>query len=439
MRCACLFLFCVVLIPVSAAPAVACENCIDYGTDPVEPIAGTLDITDDPFDVEVRGDLVYLVTNNSYFPEEPPVHEIVIVDVSDPALPVRLGFLDSPWGQSSLDVGGGFAYVAGPALAKIDVSDPTSPVEVGFFDFEELPLETAKGLEVEGDYAYVISDIDGQNEELIRIFDVSGEDPLPAGSVEFPYHLNQLAARDSYVYAVGMFGLWVVDVSDPGSPSVVANVSLGNQGTDIGLVGDIAVVGVLERPSVIFDISDPASPVLVTEGPSVAGFEISGDLLYYGLGSGLRVADLSDPANPTVIGTATDIYAFFFDVDGCHVATVNPFHGDELRMVPVHCTSPSSASGEPAGGSRAGLVTSAPNPFHDAVTLRLSLPGAGPVRVSVHDVSGRIVRGLTAGSTSGSLTWDGRDGAGRRVRGGRYLFRIAWDGGSTAWHAILLE
>ncbi|MBN2170890.1 MAG: T9SS type A sorting domain-containing protein, partial [Candidatus Krumholzibacteriota bacterium] len=68
-----------------------------------------------------------------------------------------------------------------------------------------------------------------------------------------------------------------------------------------------------------------------------------------------------------------------------------------------------------------------PNPFNPATTVRFSLAEAGPARVTVHDVAGRLVRTLhdgpaPAGTTE--LVWDGRDEKGTRQASGVYLLRF---------------
>lgn len=73
-----------------------------------------------------------------------------------------------------------------------------------------------------------------------------------------------------------------------------------------------------------------------------------------------------------------------------------------------------------------------PNPFRVAATLSFSLARTGPLRWDVFDLAGRRVvsgaRTLTAGEHT--LTWDGRDDAGRSVRPGLYLLRWRADGRS---------
>jgi hypothetical protein len=76
---------------------------------------------------------------------------------------------------------------------------------------------------------------------------------------------------------------------------------------------------------------------------------------------------------------------------------------------------------------RFALGAARPNPFRGTVSLTFSIPRTGPVRLSIHDVSGRRVRDLVdEGLAPGRypIVWDGRDQAGRRSPSGVYFARL---------------
>ncbi len=84
----------------------------------------------------------------------------------------------------------------------------------------------------------------------------------------------------------------------------------------------------------------------------------------------------------------------------------------------------------------------APNPTRRAVNIRLDLPRGGLARVGVFDARGRRVRALAAGRrTDGtsSLTWDGRDDAGRRVAPGVYVIRVRTDETESARSVTMIR
>jgi hypothetical protein len=77
------------------------------------------------------------------------------------------------------------------------------------------------------------------------------------------------------------------------------------------------------------------------------------------------------------------------------------------------------------------LSAPAPNPLRSSTVLRLALPRAARVTLTVLDAQGRRVRTLLAGAQPAgehAITWDGRDDGGRRVADGIYLVRLACEG-----------
>jgi hypothetical protein len=82
--------------------------------------------------------------------------------------------------------------------------------------------------------------------------------------------------------------------------------------------------------------------------------------------------------------------------------------------------SPRAQSGSP--------VSNVPNPFNPSTEIRFTLPQAVPVLLTVHDMAGREVRVLAAGEVMAagpnSVSWDGRDQAGRQSPSGSYLVKL---------------
>ena len=152
----------------------------DEGPGPQLGMAGSYDTSGYAQDVAVSGGDAYIADGNN---------GLVVVDVSDPTDPVRVGgYYDSNYAQG-VAVSGDYAYVADGTggLVVVDVSDPPDPTWVGGYDASDY----AYGVAVSGGYAYV-------------------------------------ADRDS--------GLVVVDVSDPANPTRAG-------GYDTGSAQSVAVAG----------------------------------------------------------------------------------------------------------------------------------------------------------------------------------------------------
>jgi len=112
--------------------------------------------------------------------------------------------------------------------------------------------------------------------------------------------------------------------------------------------------------------------------------------------------------------------------------------GIEVTQLPV------GVGEEPAPGAPTAdrLLSIEPNPFHPRAEVAFELARGGPARITVHDVSGRLVRTLTAetrGAGRHRVAWDGRDDAGHQAPAGIYLFRLAGASGVATRKAVLLR
>ena len=73
------------------------------------------------------------------------------------------------------------------------------------------------------------------------------------------------------------------------------------------------------------------------------------------------------------------------------------------------------------------LHPSFPNPFNPRVTISFTLAKPGYVKLTVHDLGGRMVKRLLEMELDAGvhrLDWDGTDRAGRPVSSGRYVCRF---------------
>ena len=90
------------------------------------------------------------------------------------------------------------------------------------------------------------------------------------------------------------------------------------------------------------------------------------------------------------------------------------------------------------------LYQNTPNPFNPATTIHYELPARVPMRLSVYDASGRLVRELvrSVAHPAGRYgrRWDGRDDHGRVVPSGVYLYRLeaGETGAYTATRRLIL-
>ena len=97
---------------------------------------------------------------------------------------------------------------------------------------------------------------------------------------------------------------------------------------------------------------------------------------------------------------------------------------------------------EEGNGTRALALSIPRNPFAGATSVEFAVPGGGEATVTVHDVSGRLVRVLHRGRAATSpqvARWDGTDADSRAVASGVYLFRLESTGRVVNAKGVLLR
>jgi hypothetical protein len=88
------------------------------------------------------------------------------------------------------------------------------------------------------------------------------------------------------------------------------------------------------------------------------------------------------------------------------------------------------------------LAQNWPNPFNPSTSISFELLTAGPARLDVYDLRGRLVTTLLdkeLGTGTHSLDWDGTDAAGAPVASGVYLYRLSSGGSSVSRKMVLIK
>ena len=234
------------------------------------------------FDVKARGGLLYAAT---------APQGVLVFDVSQPAAPELLAQyrvqaeIESPENFFNihnifLSPDGRYVYAMNQSLPEtdlriIDVSDPTSPREAGRFSIPD-----------SGGFRAVHD---------INVIERDGK------LVAF---LNHLGA-----------GLWVLDVTDPASVTVLGSISweeiFSHSGWPFALGDKLYYAHTSEgydKHLTVLDVTDLANPRIVSRfatrpGLSIHNVEVVDGIAYIAYYvDGLRVVDLRDPENPKEIG-----------------------------------------------------------------------------------------------------------------------------------------
>ncbi len=314
---------------------------------------GYLSLPDNCTSLFINGDYVYVASF-----QDVGISEVTIIDVSNPMLPVIAGYFSTPGMAHEVYVTENTAYVAdNNSLVIFDVTNPASPIKLGSYA-PPGGMALIHCVTVTGSYAVVTDAVFG-----IRILDISNPSGISeAGSV--PHNQSDAAfssirVSDNLIYYaqdgdVSGKQLVILDMSDPETPVVTGSYDMpgswwiygfdccngyaciagGKEGfrllqisspdlitevctydpceltSGLAVSGSYAFVATNMNDLLVYDVSDPSSPVRVKtlEFPDSPIKQISvwGNHLYVPAvvadhTAGVSVLDISDPANPEEI------------------------------------------------------------------------------------------------------------------------------------------
>ncbi|HPF35186.1 MAG TPA: FlgD immunoglobulin-like domain containing protein [Candidatus Krumholzibacteria bacterium] len=359
-----------------------------------------------------------------------------IHDVSDPAHPVPLGFLDAPGSGAEIAVAGGLAVVRSyDALLLVGIADPTAPALLA-----EIPHASGyvAAVELQQDRLWFAGKTDG-----LRVFDVSSpQAPVELGALPTLGRATALAMHGDLGYLLDdARGIIAIDGSDPTQPRELGIALPITAAPQLHYDGARLVVTTLPYSDqsgeiLVFDASTSGTLQEVARHPlgySKGRFAMIGDIAYVDGDYGLQVIDLA--GTPRLIGSYHDIPVRSVATDGGILALRTA--DDGLRLLPRH---------DPAGvgledgfepepdaplllgpPSPVAILGAYPNPANPRTTVLYALERPGPVTVSLYDVSGDHLLQLDAGAKPAgthSVVWDGRDALGRRRASGTYVVKV---------------
>lgn len=273
--------------------------------------------------LQVVGNRAYILTFH-YDRTRGAIGGFLIVDISDPGNPIRLGeTYNLEYDTRQAHVVGGVAYVADgeSGLRIIDVSNAAYPTEHGIF----ATLSAPHSLRVADKHAYIVDSRAGGTStypqgDRRRVKSIDVNDPNhPIVRSTFAENTEVVEIADNVAYVgysstnvrTGPFGgVYLYDVGDPSIPT-----SRGELGTDgvtdhVHVAGDLAYVSQWRasqsrRELTIFDVSNPMSSTrrgsfaLTGAATSIQGVDT---LVYVASGGRLDIIDVSNSESPTLRG-----------------------------------------------------------------------------------------------------------------------------------------
>ena len=243
---------------------------------------------------EIAGDFAYVTDGAG-------IGELSIFDVREPAEPKVLGRYKPLGGAPFVDVAvaGDYAWLAvgSRGVEVVQVRDPAKPVRIASLDTPGY----GDAVLVEGPYAYLA---DGSGGLQVLQFTPGSLNIGRLGGLDTPGNAVDVQVVGTLAYiADGPAGLQIIDVTDPRAPAARGSQATGDSALDVEVAGNYVFVATGASGVQILDASDPAAPVRIgsLDTPGYARkLRISGSRLFVADGEGgLLIYDLV-PSRPFV-------------------------------------------------------------------------------------------------------------------------------------------
>ncbi len=283
--------------------------------------------------VEISGNHAYFATGNT---------GLIVVDISDPANPRKVGRYDTPSLAYDVRIAGNYAYLANyeAGFYVFDISEPANPRVAG-----RLPSVHATSLTISGTQAFVplgssivVIDLTDptsphrtQGYEVAGVYDLvetggilyvaNGEaglkllglptpptvEPLkPLSSLSTSLNASGVALSQNNAFVIDPFRtLHVIDLSLSDKPHLIASLALPDSPKAIALDGTNAYIAASAAGFLVLDVSVPVRPRMVSRfsgGGIAQGIALSGNHAFLADGtSGAHILDVSNRTNITRI------------------------------------------------------------------------------------------------------------------------------------------
>ncbi len=257
-------------------------------------------------DVEVRDSLAYCSMYNG----------LMILNVSNPSHPVMVKHLYLPEGPAmDIELAGNYIYLVDweCAFYVIDISNPAAPEIAGKY----ISPAGGHGIDIRDTLAFVAY---GHAYADIGLMILNIKNPLnifPVAKVICEEAYNGMLAvqtHGDYVYVVGDCHLWILDITDPASPTTVSRtsmdfypVNLQLRDTILFLANHDLFIPAVNSAFSIYSIADPANPRLISQTDLwgvVGDVAVVDSIAYVANGEyGMVLYDISDLAAPDSLGT----------------------------------------------------------------------------------------------------------------------------------------
>ncbi|QQR60431.1 hypothetical protein IPH19_03380 [Candidatus Uhrbacteria bacterium] len=281
----------------------------------------------------------------------------LVYNISDPVVPVNIANILAANDVGDLVFKNDYLYQVGATINVYDISSPSS-LELVATSTGNAPYAAF----LSGGYLYVTRDA------RLAIYDISDATRLTElGTAQLPCTLclvgsnqtNGLYVKERYAYMtdIGTDNFYIIDVSDPYSPTHTSYISGFSNPQGVVAEGNYAyMVESGSNELTIINIASSTEPFVARSVPSSQSapteVALSGNYLYVGGSTGVAVFDVSSSTNPFLVTTLASGSVQDMQVEGnqLHVGTASAYFIYEMPSI----TAPAMLVGSVQAGT--GLI-----------------------------------------------------------------------------------
>lgn len=246
-------------------------------------------------DVFTAGSYAYIAINKG----------LVIYDISKPQSPTKVGeYFYNIINFERLHVAGSLAFICSHNLQIVDVSNPSNPV---LKSDSQYPGDEPAAIQVVDNLAYIADEHRG-----LRIMDISDPaNPNYLGSLENYGKANAITANGNYLYLGKKYGFQILDISNHSTPTHLSFLETVSPIKAVVLKDSyvFAALAAYDCWFQVYNVSNPLSPTLVAEVSLGADFGyidfilIDGNYAYVDCQTSIKIFDITNPGNPKQTGS----------------------------------------------------------------------------------------------------------------------------------------
>jgi hypothetical protein len=213
----------------------------------------------------VQGNYAYIVTSTA-------TANFKVLDLSTWTI---VGSTSVPSVATDVAISGNYAFVTSKdnarEFASVNVTNPNAPVLLASYNAPGNPDGT--GVAISGNYAYFIRDAAGGTE--LNAIDISSPGTLIlASALLLDDSQKDIVISGNYAYiasASNTTELAIANISNPNALALAGSLNLAGA-TDanaVGIIGNTAILGMVDGTTRVINISTPSAPVLLSSSFSV--------------------------------------------------------------------------------------------------------------------------------------------------------------------------